>query len=333
MKCHRCNAENLPSDARYCPVCGRRPVADSVSPTPQLRIVVKQGAAKLPTVLAPGKYLIVEQVSKFFSSLFGTSNASSQRSEGVYPLAKGSNVILLSLAPEFTKGLRIVNGEDVSVVDFDNFKAEGPFNALEMFKGCSSLTTVDLTGMGCVKVCDAAWMFYGCRQLRSINMGNLDFCNVTSFNRMFSECSAIEEINLESVHSRRPVLTDYMFEGCHCLSHIDFTGWCDVRITSALRMFASCWKIKDLSLAGLNFGSVTNINGMFDGCLGLERVDFSGLNLDKMTVPAARIFDGCRKLREVILRHCSPKTQDMITLQINQLVSANPGMKVNIIRN
>lgn len=325
MKCHRCNAENLPSDARYCPVCGRRPLADSVSPTPQLRIEVKPGAAKLPTVLAPGKYLIVEQVSKFFNSLFGNSNASNKRSEGVYPLEKGTNIIRLSLVPEFAKGLRIVNGEGVSVVDFDNFKAEGPFNALEMFKGCSSLTTADLTGMGCVKVSDASWMFYACRQLRSINMGNLDFCNVTSFARMFSDCAALEEINLESVHSNRTVSAAGMFDGCHSLERIDFTGWCDVTIENAERMFASCWKIKNLSLTGLRLSRLKNVDHMFAGCIGLERVDLSGICLDDIQ-EVKGMFENCPKLKEVVVRNCTAKTQDFITVIINS-------DKVKIIRN
>lgn len=326
MKCHRCNAENLPSDARYCPVCGRRPVADSVSPTPQLRIVVKQGAAKLPTVLAPGKYLIVEQVSKFLNTLWlGAANAAKKRSEGVYPLEKGSNIIRLSLVPEFAKGLRIVNGEGVSVVDFDNFKAEGPFNASEMFKGCSSLTTVDLTGMGCVKVSDAAWMFYDCRQLRSINMGNLDFGNVTSFARMFSECAALEEINLESVHSNRTVSTAFMFDGCHSLERIDFTGWCNVTISDADSMFAHCWKIKNLDLTGLRLSRLKCVNHMFAGCIGLERVDLSGICLDDVE-EANGMFENCPKLKEVVVRNCTAKTLDFITVIINS-------DKVKIIRN
>ena len=68
----------------------------------------------------------------------------------------------------------------------------------DMFKNCSSLTSINLSNFNTNNVTNMYGMFYGCRSLTTINLSNFNTNNVTNMNCMFLGCSSLTSINLSN---------------------------------------------------------------------------------------------------------------------------------------
>ena len=67
-------------------------------------------------------------------------------------------------------------------------------NMSSMFKGCSSLTTLDLSSLNTSKVTIMHEMFSGCTSLTSLNLSNFDTSKVTNMGYMFFSCSSLTDV-------------------------------------------------------------------------------------------------------------------------------------------
>lgn len=65
-----------------------------------------------------------------------------------------------------------------------------------MFKGCSSLTELDLSGFNTANVVYMLFMFEGCSQLKTLDISGFNMANVDSILSMFSGCSNLRTINI-----------------------------------------------------------------------------------------------------------------------------------------
>lgn len=305
----------------------------SAASGPQLRIVVSDSCSKPPVLLAPGKFLFKQQLKGLVSTLLSRPKPEVKRSDGIFPLAKGENVLPADVCAEFANGFRIDGGASVTKVDLRNFKADSPFDAFQMFRNCRNLVEIDLAGMGRVEILNAESMFDFCFRVRRINLGNLDFGLAQNMKSMFAKCPELEEINLGSSRPHSARTADHMFDGCRALRSIDFSGWDGVRITSAAHMFSRCEHLVRLDLSGLNLRELTNVANMFEGCSSLASIDLSGMNLDGVEHRqlVANMFKGCGRLREVVLRGCTSLTGDIVAEELHCLTAANQGMKVKIV--
>ena len=60
----------------------------------------------------------------------------------------------------------------------------------EMFRDCSGLTSLDVSGFDTAQVMSMNYMFSGCRCLTDLDISNWDMSKVTSKSGMFSNCPA-----------------------------------------------------------------------------------------------------------------------------------------------
>ncbi len=180
----------------------------------QLRIVVSETCSKPPVLLAPGKFLFKQQLKGLVSTLLSRPEPELKRSHGIFPLAKGENVLPADVCAEFANGFKIDGAASVTKVDLRNFKADSPFEAFHMFRTCSSLEEVDLSGLESVDVVIAQGMFGQCSKMKRIDLGNLDFGLTQSMDAMFEACAELVEINLGSTHPHCARTADHMFDGC-----------------------------------------------------------------------------------------------------------------------
>jgi surface protein len=60
---------------------------------------------------------------------------------------------------------------------------------MRMFSGCSSLSSLDLSGFDTYSVTDMGSMFFGCSSLVSLDLSGFDTSSVTDMMRMFDGCS------------------------------------------------------------------------------------------------------------------------------------------------
>ena len=67
-------------------------------------------------------------------------------------------------------------------------------NMNNLFYGCSSLTSLDLSSLDTSKVTGMSYMFSGCSSLTSLDLSNWDTSKVTIMGNMFSRCSSLKDV-------------------------------------------------------------------------------------------------------------------------------------------
>ena len=68
-------------------------------------------------------------------------------------------------------------------------------NCSNMFMGCQSLTSLDLSSFNTSNVTDMSSMFQHCNSLTSLNLSSFDTSNVTDMGSMFSYCDSLTDLN------------------------------------------------------------------------------------------------------------------------------------------
>ncbi len=116
----------------------------------------------------------------------------------------------------------------------------------EMFYGCSSLTTLDLSSFGkSPYVMEMDYMFFNCTQLATLNLSNF---HPTCFSM------------------------SYMFYGCNNLTSLDLSSFDTSLVTNMKEMFIYCQSLTELNLSNFITSKVTDMNKMFFGCLKLKTI-------------------------------------------------------------
>ena len=209
------------------------------------------------------------------------------RTAMIYSQEQGTNVITYFGPPVNLKTLNLTN-VDVGTVDMS-----------EAFKGCTSLKTLTLTGFAChyissttgsVRVADN--MFQGCSSLTSVDLSGVVTSITTTAQGLFDGCTSITSVNLTGWNPAG----DYsrMFYGCARLRTITgFLTTTHVYATNMTDMFCGCASLQgSIDLSTWNCHRVTQAEGMFDGCASLTSITLMALSL----ASAARMFRGCASL-------------------------------------
>ena len=87
-------------------------------------------------------------------------------------------------------------------------------NMISMFYGCSSLTSLDLTGWNTSNVTDMGSMFYDCNGLISLDLSSFNTSKVTRMASMFSNCSGLTSLDLSKWNTSNVTDMGSMFYGC-----------------------------------------------------------------------------------------------------------------------
>ena len=102
----------------------------------------------------------------------------------------------------------------------------------EMFYGCSSLSSLDLSNFDTSNVIYMKDMFYGCSSLSSLDLSSFDTSNVTFMTSMFSDCSSLSSLDLSNFDMGHVTSMGYMFSNCAATSKA-----CRVTSTKDLKDF------------------------------------------------------------------------------------------------
>ena len=108
----------------------------------------------------------------------------------------------------------------------ENLNTENVTNMKFMFKGCSSLTSLDVTHFNTGNVTSMSGMFDGCSGLISLDVTNFNTANVTDMSKMFFCCYKLKEIYVSDKFVTDDVISSRcMFSNCSSLSgDIDWTS-------------------------------------------------------------------------------------------------------------
>lgn len=164
------------------------------------------------------------------------------------------------------------------------------------FKGCESLTELDLSGSNSENVKDMKAMFYGCRALSKLDLTDFKTGQVTTMENMFCICSTLETLDVSSFNTGKVTQMQSMFEGCTNLESIDLSSFDTENMKSMTGMFFSCTKLETLDLSSFATPKMVSMVDAFSNCKNLKKIYVtSAFTTDKVTLDFS-IFDGCVNL-------------------------------------
>ena len=200
---------------------------------------------------------------------------------------------------------------EITEASFKGSNTSNVTSMVNMFRGCSSLNSLDLSGWDTSKVTNMSYMFLLCSNLTSLDVSNFNTSNVTDMSWMFTACIGLTSLDVSSFNTSMVTHMDYMFGRCISLTSLDVSRFNTSNVTNMGSMFAYCSNLTSLNLRNFNTSNVTNMLSMFDGCSGLTSLDLSGWNMSKV-IHTTDMFNGCSNLTSIRMKGCNQTTIDKI---------------------
>ena len=194
-------------------------------------------------------------------------------------------------------------------------KFNGVTDMNHMFYACSSLTSLDVSGLNTENVTDMNSMFGSCNSLTSLDVSHFNTSNVTNMWNMFVSCENLTSLDVSHFNTSKVTDMCDMFGGCHDLTSLDVSGWNTSNVTDMSSMFFSCSSLISLDLSNFDTSNVTDMNYMFNSCSSLTTLDLSGWDTSNVT-DMSLMFWGCTKLKTIRMVGCSSATVDKIKKQL-----------------
>lgn len=180
------------------------------------------------------------------------------------------------------------------------------------FKGCESLTELDLSGSNSENVKEMNEMFYGCRALSKLDLTDFKTGQVTTMENMFCICSTLETLDVSSFNTENVTNMLGMFNNCSSLRSLDLPGFNTANVTQMSSMFNKCSSLRSLDLSSFNTRKVAYMQNMFQGCTNLESIDLSSFDTENMKSMTGMFFS-CTKLETLDLSSfATPKMVSMV---------------------
>lgn len=184
----------------------------------------------------------------------------------------------------------------LETLDLSSFNTEKVTNMIEMFVGSTNLRTINLPkGFIGSNVTDLNGMFRGCASLTELDLSGSNAEKVKNMGNMFDGCVALSNLNLSGFKTGSLTDMRYLFSSCQSLESLDLSGFNTENVSSMVSMFSQCSSLRSLDLSSFNTSKVIDMNLMFYKCINLESIDLSSFdteNLQRM----AHMFSSCTKL-------------------------------------
>ncbi len=165
--------------------------------------------------------------------------------------------------------------------DIKTARFEGTIHAIScnyMFNYCTSMNSVDLTGLDTSNVSNFYAMFRQCESLTTIDASGLNTNQAVYMSSMFEGCSALTTLDVSEWDTSNISELGSMFEGCSALTTLDTSNWVSSNVGSVRKMFAGCKALTSVDLHGFVSNSIYSMDYMFADCEKLEYIDISGFD-------------------------------------------------------
>ena len=175
-------------------------------------------------------------------------------------------------------------------------------SASRMFADCSSLESVDLSGLDTSEVKDMDGMFEDCSSLKSVDFSDLDTSKIGNMSRVFYGCSSLVSLNVSGLNTSNVTGMFWMFEGCSSLESVDLSGLDTSNVTGMPEIFEGCSSLQSLDISGWDISKVTRMESMFSGCSSLTSLKLPEKLPDGKASAGANtsfMFDNCSLLKNV----------------------------------
>ena len=182
----------------------------------------------------------------------------------------------------------------ITKVVFDpSFQDARPSTTYSWFHGMSNLTEItNIQYLNTSQVTTMRQMFRGCSSLTSLNLSSFNTANVTSMYAMFFECSGITSLDLSSFNTENLTEMNFMFSKCSSLTSLDLSSFNTSNVTSMGSIFLDCSNLKTIYAGdGWNTDNVRN-TAMFSNCTSLVGGEGTTFNSSHVNKEYARIDGG-----------------------------------------
>lgn len=179
-----------------------------------------------------------------------------------------------------------------------------------MFRGCASLTELDLSGSNAEKVKDMGWMFYGCVALSNLNLSGFKTGSVTDMRYLFSSCQSLESLDLSGFNTENVSSMVSMFSQCSSLRSLDLSSFNTSKVIDMNLMFYMCTNLESIDLSSFDTENLQQMARMFYSCTKLETLDLSSFATPNMTSMLSA-FQNCKNLKKIYVT--SAFTTDKVT--------------------
>ena len=159
-----------------------------------------------------------------------------------------------------------------NIEGFEHLNTSKVTDMEQMFRGCSSLTALDLSSFDTSRVTDMSLMFYGCSSLTALDLSSFDTSEVMDMVCMFYGCSSLTSLDLSRFDTSQVTDMCRMFYGCSSLIALDLSSFDTSKVTGMESMFSGCSSLTTLDLSSFDTSQVTCMRKMFSGCSMLTTI-------------------------------------------------------------
>ncbi|EKF1958531.1 BspA family leucine-rich repeat surface protein [Listeria monocytogenes] len=181
----------------------------------------------------------------------------------------------------------------------------------DMFYSCSALEELDLSHFDTSSVTNMFYMFYDNEKLEKLDVGNFDTSSVTNMYAMFANCTSLEELDVSNFDTNSATDMYRMFDSCVKLKKLDVSNFDTSSVTDMAYMFRNCSTLEKLDVSNFNTSSVTSMRAMFAGCNSLEELDVSNFDTSSVTNMSS-MFLTCTSLEELDLSNFDTSLVDLM---------------------
>ena len=211
-------------------------------------------------------------------------------------LTKIEHLDYLNTSEVENMGLMFSICTSLETLDLSSFNTEKVTNMFEMFVGSTNLRTINLPkGFIGSNVTDLNGRFRGCASLTELDLSGSNAEKVKNMGNMFNGCVALSNLNLSGFKTASLTDMQFLFSSCQSLESLDLSGFNTENVTSMVSMFSQCSSLRSLDLSSFNTSKVIDMNLMFYMCTNLESIDLSSFDTENLQ-QMARMFYSCTKL-------------------------------------
>lgn len=137
---------------------------------------------------------------------------------------------------------------------------------LNLFDGCESLVSLDLSHFDTSRIQDMGEMFNYCSSLKNLDISNFNTSSVKNMNFMFNACKNLTKLNLGSFNTSKVESMNSMFDGCTKLEGI-YVGdkWDVTNVVYSSYMFNACSSLKGEKGTEFSFDHIDKEYARIDG--------------------------------------------------------------------
>ncbi|EGP3278404.1 BspA family leucine-rich repeat surface protein [Listeria monocytogenes] len=183
------------------------------------------------------------------------------------------------------------NCSNLMEVDLSGLDTSAVTTMWDMFNSCRALEELDVSHFDTSSVTNMSYMFYDNRNLEVLDVSNLDTGSVTNMYAMFEDCTSLEELDVSNFDTSSVTDMYRVFNGCEKLKKLDVSNFDTSSATAMVQMFRNCSALEKLDVSNFNTSLVTDMRAMFAGCTSLEALDVSNFDTSSVTNMAAMFSD------------------------------------------